>query len=116
MKILTTVTVLAALAAGAAFADCPAPEGSVQIPSGMAATRDEMVAAQKAVKAYDNAVREYSACMEQELQVKAAGSSGKAALADQYGRRTEAELDKVQKLADRFNNELRAFKARNGVS
>ncbi|HEY4974350.1 MAG TPA: hypothetical protein VII41_12125, partial [Steroidobacteraceae bacterium] len=89
MKILTTVTVLATLAAGSACADCSAPESSVQIPSGLAATRDEMVAAQKAVKAYDNAVREYSACMEQELRSKAAvGGGDTAGLADQYGRRT----------------------------
>jgi hypothetical protein len=62
MKVMITVVVLAAFAAGAAFADCPAPDGSVQIPSGAAATREEMVAAQKAVKAYDIAVRAYSDC------------------------------------------------------
>jgi hypothetical protein len=79
------------------------------IPSGSAATRAEMVAAQKAVKAYDIAVRAYADCLQQENAV--AGDQSK--LAEEYDRRTDAEVDKLQRLADRFNNELRAFKARN---
>ena|ERR1700692_2773213 len=110
MKVMTTVVVLAAFAAGAAFADCAAPDGSVQIPSGAAATREEMVAAQKAVKAYDIAVRAYSDCLQQE---KAAAGSDKTKLIEDYDRRSDAEVDKLQRLADRFNAELRAFKARN---
>jgi hypothetical protein len=110
MKVMRMVTVLAALAAGPALADCAAPDGSVQIPSGAAATREEMVAAQKAVKAYDNAVRAYSDCLHQE---KASAGGDKAKLAEEYQRRSDVEVDKLQRLADKFNNELRAFKARN---
>jgi hypothetical protein len=107
----TAFVLLAALAATSALADCQAPEGTVQIPNGAAATRDEMVAAQKAVKAYDNAVRAYSACLEQEQHAKVGADRG--VLADEYSRRSEAEVDKLEKLADKFNVELRAFKARN---
>jgi hypothetical protein len=110
MKFLRTVTVVAAFAAGPALADCSAPDGSVQIPSGSAATREEMVAAQKAVKAYDNAVRAYSDCLQQQ---KAATGSDNAKLAEEYNRRVDVEVDKLQRLADKFNGELRAFKARN---
>jgi hypothetical protein len=109
MKVMTTVVVLAAFAAGAALADCPAPDGSVPIPSGAAATREEMVTAQKAVKAYDIAVRAYSDCLQQEKT--AAGDKGQST--EQYDRRSDAEIDKLQRLADKFNAELRAFKARN---
>ena len=108
MTVIQALTVLAALVAAPAFADCTAPDGSVQIPSGAAATRDEMVAAQKAVKAYDNAVRAYSDCLQQQKALN--GDNTK--LADEFDRRTAAELDKLQRLADRFNVELRAFKAR----
>jgi len=113
MRAMKTAFVLAALAATSALADCPAPDGTVQIPNGAAATRDEMVAAQKAVKAYDNAVRAYSACLEQEQHAKATPGADRGVLADEYSRRSEAEVDKLEKLADKFNVELRAFKARN---
>jgi hypothetical protein len=65
-----------------------------------------MIAAQQAVRAY-------SECLEQEQHVKAAVGVDKDRVADEYSRRTEAEVDKLEKLADRFNAELRAFKARN---
>jgi hypothetical protein len=112
MRAMKTAIVLAAFAATSALANCPAPDGTVQIPNGAAATRDEMVAAQKAVKTYDNAVRAYSACLEQEQHTKASLGADHGVL-DEYSRRSEAEVDKLEKLADRFNAELRAFKERN---
>jgi len=72
-----------------------------------------MVAAQKAVKAYDSAVTAYGECLQQEQHTSVAVGSDRARIADEYARRAEAEVDKLQKLADRFNYELRAFKARN---
>lgn len=113
MRAMKTGFVLVAFTAASALADCPAPDGVVQIPNGAAATRDEMVAAQKAVKAYDNAVRAYSACLEQEQHNKVTLGADRGVLAAEYSRRTEAEVDKLEKLADKFNIELRAFKARN---
>jgi len=113
MKVMTTVFVLGLLVAGRVWAECPEPDGSIQIPSGAAATRDEMVAAQKAVKAYDIAVRAYTACLEREEQSRASSGVDRARLAEEYGRRNDIETDKLEKLADKFNAELRAFKARN---
>ena len=49
MKLMLTVSMFAALAAGPVFAACAVPDGAVQIPDGTAATREEMIAAQKAV-------------------------------------------------------------------
>jgi hypothetical protein len=74
---------LAALAAGPAFANRAASDGSVPIPSGSAAIRDEMLAAQKAVKAYDTAVTAYSDWLQQEQQAKAAVGGDKDGLADE---------------------------------
>jgi len=45
MRILLPLAVIATLAAGPAFADCTAPDGTVQIPDGTTATREEMIAA-----------------------------------------------------------------------
>jgi len=55
----------------------------VPIPSGSAAIRDEMLAAQKAVKAYDTAVTAYSDWLQQEQQAKAAVGGDKDGLADE---------------------------------
>jgi len=91
--------VIVGLAAPQAFADCGSPPGdaAAQVPDGTSATRDQMVAAQKAVKAYDTAVRQYTQCLEQE------GESG--------AKETQV-LAKDQQLADRFNTELHAYEAK----
>jgi hypothetical protein len=113
MKAMLMVPIIAALAAGPVYADCQAPNDSVQIPSGSSATRDEMVAAQKAVKAFDTAVKSYADCLQQEQDAKVAAGGDKQKLAEEYSKRQNAEVDKVQKVADKFNLELRAFKAKN---
>lgn len=96
-----------------ARADCTAPAGAVQIPDGTTATRDQMVAAQRAVKAYDTAVKNYGDCLQHELDAKVAGGGNKEQLEAQYDRLNNAEVDKLQRLAGKFNDELRAFKAKN---
>lgn len=113
MKVLLTVSMLGMLAMGPAFADCTAPDGNVQIPSGDTATRDEMIAAQKAVKAYDATVKAYSECLQQEADAKIAAGGDKAKISEEYAKRSNVEVDKLQKIADKFNVELRAFKAKN---
>jgi len=96
-----------------ARADCSAPAGLVQIPNGTTATRDQMVAAQRAVKSYDTAVKAYGDCLQHELDANLASGGNKQQLEAEYDRLNNAEVDKLQRLAGKFNDELRAFKARN---
>ncbi|HWG75208.1 MAG TPA: hypothetical protein VN660_00260 [Steroidobacteraceae bacterium] len=123
-RIVDTIRPVTAAAAGVlllsllalpvrAHADCAAPAAAVQIPDGSTATRDQMVAAQRAVKAYDTAVKTYGDCLQHELDTKLAGGGNKQQLEAQYDRLNNAEVDKLQKLAGKFNDELRAFKAKN---
>jgi len=108
------LAVLALLALPAsARADCSAPSAAVQIPDGSTATRDQMVAAQRAVKAYDTAVKTYGDCLQHELDAKVAGGGNREQLEAQYDRLNNVEVDKLQRLAGKFNDELRAFKAKN---
>jgi hypothetical protein len=100
MKIWAQLIIVAAIGIRTAAADCPAPNAQVQIPSGATASRDDMVAAQKAVKAYDNAVKEYSGCLVREAVV---GSD----------RLETAEVDRLKTIAAKFNNELKIFKEKN---
>jgi uncharacterized protein YdaT len=112
MKILLPVATLAALCAGPVFADCTIPDNNVQIPDGTTATRDEMIAAQKAVQAYDAAVKQYTDCLQQEQQEKLDAGGDKAKLQKQYAELNNAQVEKVQQVADKFNIELKAFKAK----
>jgi hypothetical protein len=113
MKVLLTVSMLGLLASGSAYADCAAPDDNVQIPNGTTATRDEMIAAQKAVKAYDASVKAYSECLQQESDAKIAAGSDKNKTTEEYAKRANVEVDKVTKVADKFNVELRAYKTKN---
>ena len=112
-KITLTVAMFAMLAAARAHADCPVPDSAVLIPDGNTATRDEMIAAQKAIKTFDAAVKAYADCMQQEEDAKVAAGADKAKTNAQYAKLTNAQVDKLQAIADKFNIELRAFKAKN---
>jgi hypothetical protein len=110
---MLTVSLLVVLAAGPAFADCAPPSDSVQIPDGATATRDQMIAAQRAVKAYDTAVKAYGACLQQDETAKVTAGGDKDKLNVQYAKLNNAQVDKVTKVAAKFNDELRAYKAKN---
>jgi hypothetical protein len=112
MKILLPIVALAALSAGPVFADCAVPDNNVQIPDGSTATREEMVAAQKAVQAYDAAVKTYTDCLQQEQQQKLEAGGDKAKLQKQYADLNNVQVEKVQQLAEKFNTELKAYKAK----
>jgi hypothetical protein len=112
MKLMLTVSMFAALAAGPVFAACAVPDGAVQIPDGTAATREEMIAAQKAVVAYDAAVKSYYDCLQQELEAKIAAGGDKAKIQLEYSKLNNVQVEKVQQLADKFNAELKAYKAK----
>jgi hypothetical protein len=81
MNRIVAITVLTALVSSPVFA-CSKPGAPAALPNGASASKEEMLAAKKAVDAYKVGVEEYVA---------------------------QAELLKV---ADRFNVEVRAFKAK----
>jgi len=100
MKIWAHLIIVAAIGIETAAAECQAPIAQIQIPSGATASRDDMVAAQKAVKAYDNAVKDYSGCLQREA---IAGSD----------RLETVEVDRLRVVAAKFNAELKIFKEKN---
>ncbi len=83
-----------------AWAACKAPPTPPSPPSGVAATREEMLSAQSAIKGYNAAVVGYTDCVRKD-----------------GGSETEINLviEQLEKLAERFNAELRAFKQKNGA-
>jgi hypothetical protein len=92
MKKRVSLMVVCAAAAMPAFA-CDRPAPPTSIPDGKSATMDDMMATKKAVDAYKRSMEEYIACEKSTAKQDAA----------------QAELVKV---ADRFNAQVRAFKAK----
>lgn len=115
-SILAAITVVAALAATSAAAACIYPRPPESIPDGRTATYDEMVAGQTAVRAFDADVTAYNACLQMELELLLANGelddARRSEIAAMYVKKNNAAVDEVQAVADRFNEQLRAFKDR----
>jgi hypothetical protein len=101
MKALLIVGV-ASLASFSAWASCTAPPAPPSPPSGAVATRAEMLAAQTAIKGYNAAVVSFTEC------VRKSANPGEIQRAGDI-------VEQLEKLAERFNAELRAFKQKNGA-
>ncbi|HEV2286651.1 MAG TPA: hypothetical protein VGR80_11465 [Steroidobacteraceae bacterium] len=107
------------LAAGAAHADCPYPAPPDKLPDGATATLQDMLAGQKAVAEYNKAVNEYVACIDQAVDESIAKAGDKLKpeqKADMQRVETQkhnAAIDQLQSVADRFNEQVKVYKARN---
>jgi hypothetical protein len=97
--VLAVVISLTALQASAAAASCKSPDVLPNVPNGDTAAREEMLAAQAAMKAYNAAVNEFTLCVQKD-----------------GGREIELNrvVNQLEKLAVRFNAELRKFKQKAG--
>ena len=120
MKLMLPLTLTAALLAGPALAaECTAPDTSITIPNGSKATKDELLAARRAVNDYDASVKTYTECLKtaQDAELAAAGDKitddQRSKIVAKYVQKSNVEVDKLQKLADKLNAEIRAFKAKN---
>ena len=117
MKFLLPVALLATVTAVPAFSDCAPPTISITVPDGSKAAIADMLAAQHAIKDADAVVQQFADCLktEQDAKVAAAGDSmkdeQKIKLATEYADRQNEVADKLQKIADQFNVEVRAYKA-----
>lgn len=101
-----------------AFLACGAPAAPTDVPDGATATREQMMAAHATVKAFDDATTIYSQCVDTTayqaaVQFKAVATSADTdtlnALQIQLH---NAAIDRDQVVANRFNVQLRLFKAR----
>jgi hypothetical protein len=118
MKVMLAMAFTAALGAAPAFADCAYPPAPEKIPDGATATLEEMLAGQKAVKAYQTAINEYTACIDKDLdeQIAKAGEKLKPEQKTDMMRieaqKHNAAVDQAQAVADRFNEQVKVYKAR----
>ncbi len=77
-----------------------------------------MVEGQKAVKEYDKAINDYVACIDKELEDKIAKAGDqlkpqqKADMQRVEAQKHNAAIDQLQSVADRFNEQVKVFKAK----
>ena len=77
-----------------------------------------MVAGQKTVKDYDKAINEYVSCIDKELDEAIAKGGDtlkpqqKTDMQKVEAQKHNAAIDQLQNVADRFNEQVKAFKAR----
>jgi hypothetical protein len=119
MKALIATAALAALTAARAYADCPYPTPPEKIPDGNTASLSDMVAVKKAVTEYDAAIGSYLECIKKEHADAVAKAGDK--LTDKQRddlehietQRHNAAVAQLQSVADHFNEQVRAYKAKN---
>ena len=92
MMRFVSVAILCAMGSTPVLA-CDKPSAPTSIPDGATASKEDMLAAKKAVDAFKSGMEEYFVCEKSSAKKDAAG----------------AELVKV---ADRFNAQVKAFKAK----
>ena len=117
MKIIKLTALALALGSTSALAaDCTAPEAPAAL-DGASATMEQMLAGQKAVKAFQSENIDYMKCLEPEMATaEAAMQVGEDGAGEAYKASQEtynAAVSAEEAVADQFNTAIRAYKAAN---
>ena len=115
-SLLLLILTGAGLAALPAQAACGYPRAPDRLPDGATATLEQMVEGQKAVKQFDADITVYTDCLQQEFAAATAGPAldpeRLKELDAMRGKKHNAAVDDAEAVAARFNEQVRAFKAR----
>lgn len=119
---LTCLTALMSIGLSApAAAECVYPEAPASLPDGNTATEEQMVEGMQQVKQYDAEIAAYLNCLELETnaRLEAFGSDPSPEQEQQIEKvramqveRHNAAVGQLESVAQRFNDQVRAFKAR----
>lgn len=120
MKALYSIALIGALAAGQAYGACTYPAAPDSLPDGATATRDEMLAGKKKVTEFDSAINAYTTCLKLETEaalVKSAELTDEqkkqnADIQKMHDQKHNAAVEADEALAARFNEQLRAYNAK----
>ena len=119
--LLSTLLVAGGLAAAQANAACDYPVAPGQFPDGTQASLDEMKTAKASVVKYNADMDAYLTCIKSEFDAKVATQT--EATADQKTemervqlQKHNAAVDEVTQVTERFNEQLRAYKAKTAAA
>lgn len=113
IRIAVLVAVL--FAAQNAFG-CDYPQ-RVNVPNGVTATKDDMIAGQKGVKSYMASMEEYLACIEGDEAQAVLGMGDvdedtKRQREEMFNKKYNAAIEEMNLVAEEFNIQVRAYKDR----
>ena len=119
MKHYITALILAGgLAAAQANAACNYPVAPGKSPDGNQASKEEMLTAKSQVVQYNKDMEVYLTCIQGEYDAKVTAEANatpeqKAEMARVQDQKHNAAVQELQSVADRFNEQLRVWKAKN---
>jgi hypothetical protein len=119
MKHYITALILAGgLAAAQANAACNYPVAPGKFPDGNQASKEEMLTAKSQVVQYNKDMEVYLTCIQGEYDAKVTAEANatpeqKAEMARVQDQKHNAAVQELQSVADRFNEQLRVWKAKN---
>ena len=126
MKAWIPLTLVFALGSAAyAHADCTYPRAPDTIPDGNTASKEEMIAAKNDVARYNTEMNAYLDCIK--LEIDAATPKDPSKLSKDEKAKAEeqqkiltqknnAAVDELQQIVGRFNDQLKAYKAKHAAS
>ena len=119
-KSLSAALLLAGgLAVHSAQAACTYPVAPGAFPDGNVASREEIKAAKDTVTKYDADMNSYLVCIRGEYEANVAAlpadapKKQKTEMEKMFGKKEDAALAEVQDVVARFNEQLKAWKAKN---
>src|SRR5262245_54113956 len=115
--VLSALILAASLAAAQANAACEYPTAPGKFPDGATASLDEMKAAKASVVKYNNDMEAYLVCIKTEFEAKLASNTTasadqKAEMQRMQDQKHNAAVKEVTEVTERFNEQLRAYKAK----
>jgi hypothetical protein len=116
--VFNALLLVGALAGTQAFAACDYPIAPGKFPDGSQATKEEMLTAKRAVEKYNVDIEAYLTCIKSEFDAKVAAQTDataeqKSEMERVQSQKHNAAVEEVTAVAARFNEQLRAWKAKN---
>ena len=107
-KLISAALLMGLISAAPAFADtCLLPPAPSKVPDASTASEQEMVAAMDTLKQYNGDVNVYLKCLEFEEKQNHVTSADRE-------RQHNAAVSQLEKVAAKFNEQVRAFKSKHG--
>ena len=118
MKTVFSLALIAAFVAVPSYAACSYPKAPDNVPDGNSATLEQMLASQKAVKAFDAAITAYQGCLETENNEALAANptlteEQKSERMKILAQKQNAAVDDSQGWADKLNAQIRVWREKN---
>jgi hypothetical protein len=116
--VFNALLLVGALAGSQVHAACDYPIAPGKFPDGTQATKEEMLTAKHAVEKYNSDIEVYLGCIKTEFDAKLAAQTDatadqKAEMERVQSQKHNAAVEEVTAVAARFNEQLRAWKAKN---